>query len=123
MTDSRFAEAMSGGKGTKVGVINCGSSSIKYEVFDRKGGIKLATGLVERIGSAEGRLRQSRLEADGTFVEKVHAKPLADHHEAFNFMVDMNRENRIIRDDAELSGGRPPGGARRGAVSGTGRNR
>src|SRR5512138_2160169 len=88
--------------GTKVGVVNCGSSSIKYEVFDRRLRIKLAMGLVERIGSAEGRMRQSRLQADGTFVEQVYAKPLADHHEAFLFMVDMNRENRIIRDDTEL---------------------
>lgn len=95
-------ESLSGGNGTKVGVINCGSSSIKYEVFDRKKRIKLATGLVERIGSAEGRMRQSRLQADGTFVEQVYTKPLADHREAFLFMVDMNRESRIIRDDAEL---------------------
>ena len=91
-----------GEKGAKVGVINCGSSSIKYEVFDRRERIKLATGLVERIGSTEGRMRQSRLQADGTFVEQVYTKPLADHHEAFLFMVDMNRENRIIQDDAEL---------------------
>lgn len=89
-------------EGTKVGVINCGSSSIKYEVFDRKEHIKLATGLVERIGSAEGRMRQSRRQADGTFVEQVYTKPLANHYEAFRFMVDMNRENRIIKDDAEL---------------------
>ena len=90
------------GKGTKVAVINCGSSSIKYEVFDREKRIKLATGLVERIGSSEGRMRQSRLQADGTFVEQVHTKPLADHREAFYFMADVNRDDRIIRDDAEL---------------------
>lgn len=90
------------GDGTKVGVINCGSSSIKYEVFDREKRVKLATGLVERIGSAEGRMRQSRLQADGTFVEQVYTRPLADHREAFLFLVEMNRENRIIRDDAEL---------------------
>jgi acetate kinase len=102
MTDSQFTRALSGEKGSKVGVVNCGSSSIKYEVFDRKERIKLATGLLERIGSSEGRMRQSRLQADGTFVEQIFTKPLADHHEAFLFMVDMNRENRIIRDDAEL---------------------
>jgi acetate kinase len=90
------------GTGTKIGVINCGSSSIKYEVFDRKERIKLATGLVERIGSAEGRMRQSRRQADGTFVEQVYTKPLSDHREAFDFMAAMNRENRIIGDDAEL---------------------
>ena len=102
MTDSQFEETLYGGEGTKVGVINCGSSSIKYEVFDRKERIKLATGLLERIGSVEGYLKQSRLQADGTFVEQVFTKPLANHYEAFRFMADMNRENRIIRDDAEL---------------------
>ena len=103
MTDHSYGKDFTAdGEGTKVGVINCGSSSIKYEVFDRKERIKLATGLVERIGSAEGRMRQSRLQADGTFVEQVYTKPLANHYEAFRFMVDMNRENRIIRDDAEL---------------------
>ncbi len=95
-------EALSREEGTKIGVVNCGSSSIKYEVFDRQLRIKLATGLVERIGSAEGRMRQSRLQPDGTFMEQVFTRPLADHHEAFLFMVAMNRENRIIRDDAEL---------------------
>jgi acetate kinase len=88
--------------GTKVGVINCGSSSIKYEVFDRRERLKLATGLVERIGGAEGRMRQSRRQADGTFVEQVFTKSLADHREAFLFLVEMNRENRIIKADAEL---------------------
>jgi len=103
MTDhSHGKDFTATGDGTKVGVINCGSSSIKYEVFDRKKRVKLATGLVERIGSAEGRMRQSRLQADGTFLEQVYTRPLADHHEAFLFMVEMNRENRIIRDDAEL---------------------
>ena len=91
-----IGEASLGERGTKVGVINCGSSSIKYEVFDREKRLKLAAGLVERIGSAEGRMRQSRRQADGTFVEQVYARPLADHREAFLFMVEMNRENRIV---------------------------
>lgn len=102
MTDARITEALAAGKGSKIGVVNCGSSSIKYEVFDRKSGRKLAKGLVERIGSKDASMRQNRLEADGSFSEKVHAKALVDHNEAFHFMVDMNREHRIIEDDAEL---------------------
>ena len=103
MTDHSYNKDFSAAEeGTKVGVINCGSSSIKYEVFDRRNWVKLATGLVEKIGSKEGRLRQSRLQPDGTFEELVHTKPLADHRDAYHFMVDMNRENRIIKDDAEL---------------------
>ncbi len=34
----------------KVLVINCGSSSLKYQVLDMKGKSRVAKGLVERIG-------------------------------------------------------------------------
>jgi len=88
----------------KVAVVNCGSSSIKYDVFTVREGIRLATGLVEKIGSAEGRLRQRRRNADGTFEEQNHTKPLADHGEGFEFMATVNQRDRIIRDDSELFG-------------------
>jgi acetate kinase len=88
----------------KVGVLNCGSSSIKYEVFTLPDLVMVATGLVEKIGSSEGRLRQRRQTADGTFEERVYVKRLADHRDGFEFMVQMNRENRIISDDRELFG-------------------
>ena len=35
---------------SKVLVINSGSSSLKYQLFDMKKGVRLAKGLVERIG-------------------------------------------------------------------------
>ena len=37
----------------KVAVINCGSSSIKYEVFSLPDFVMLATGLIEKIGGSE----------------------------------------------------------------------
>ena len=37
----------------------------------------LATGLIEKIGSSEGRLRQRRRNADGTFDEQVYSKRLS----------------------------------------------
>jgi acetate kinase len=88
----------------KVAIINCGSSSIKYEVFDAEGCVMFATGLIEKIGSSEGRLRQRRVKADGTFNEQVHAKPLADHRAGFAFMESVNQQDRIIRDASELLG-------------------
>ena len=42
--------------------------------------------------------------ADGTFDERTYAKPLVDHHEGFQFMAEVNREDRIIKDDSELLG-------------------
>jgi acetate kinase len=49
MTPDRAA-----GGGEHVLVLNIGSSSIKYELFDMAGGERLAAGLVERVGEAEG---------------------------------------------------------------------
>ncbi len=88
----------------KVAVINSGSSSIKYEVFEARDLAMVATGLIEKIGTNDGRLRQRRLKVDGSFDEKVHTAPLADHRAAFDLMADVNRHDRIIKDDAELLG-------------------
>jgi acetate kinase len=64
----------------------------------------VATGLIEKIGGEDGRLRQRRLMADGTFDEQIHTKPLANHREAFDLLVSVNQRNQIIKDDAELLG-------------------
>ena len=64
----------------------------------------LATGLIEKIGSSEGRLRQRRRKADGTFEEQVYSKPLADHREGFDFMAHVNREAPDHQDESELLG-------------------
>jgi acetate kinase len=88
----------------KVAVINSGSSSIKYEVFDARDCAMVATGLIEKIGGSDGRLRQRKLKVDGTFDEQIHTKPLANHREAFDLMASVNQHDRIIKDDAELLG-------------------
>jgi acetate kinase len=46
----------------------------------------LASGPVERIGSADGRLRQRRRKVDGTLEEQSFTKQLEDHSAAFGFM-------------------------------------
>lgn len=43
-------------EGTRVLVLNAGSSSVKYQLIDMLDGTRLASGLVERIGEAGGRL-------------------------------------------------------------------
>lgn len=39
----------------KILVVNCGSSSIKYKLYDMTREAELATGLIERVGSSESR--------------------------------------------------------------------
>lgn len=55
----------------KILVLNCGSSSIKYQVFDLPGGAVLAKGLVQKIGEAEGKITQSSGRGDLTLSERV----------------------------------------------------
>lgn len=64
-------------------VVNSGSSSLKYQVVDADDGRSLASGLVERIGSAGGRLRHTR---DGESTTRdVDA---GDHGAAFAAMTE-----------------------------------
>jgi acetate kinase len=88
----------------KVAVINCGSSSIKYEVFSTPDFVMLATGLIEKIGSDDSCLRQRKRKDNGSFEEHIHKKPLKGHEEGFEFMAQVNREDRIIKDESELRG-------------------
>ena len=62
----------------KVLVVNCGSSSLKFQLFDMKGEKMLCKGLVERIGIAGSRLVYTK-----TGCEKiVRETPMKDHVEA-----------------------------------------
>lgn len=95
---------MSGGRGTKVLVGNCGSSTIKIEVFTIPDCVSIAHGLLERIGSMDSRYRQRRRQADGNFVEEIHQKPIPDHRAGFEFIQQVNAADRIIKANSELFG-------------------
>jgi len=88
----------------KVVTVNCGSSSIKYGVYSAEDFSLIASGLLEKIGSAESRLRQKRLTKEGTFETKEISGPVSDHWEGFAFIMKMNADDRIIKDDSELFG-------------------
>jgi acetate kinase len=88
----------------KVVTINCGSSSIKYGVYSAGDCSLIASGLLEKIGSAESHLRQKRLMKDSTFETRDIVGPAADHWEGFGFITKTNADDRIIKDDSELFG-------------------
>jgi acetate kinase len=88
----------------KVVTLNCGSSSIKYGVYGADDCALIASGLLEKIGSAEGRLRQKRLTKEGTFETREISGPIADHWEGFEFIMKTNADDRIIKNDSELFG-------------------
>lgn len=67
-------------------VLNCGSSSIKYQVIDMEAssGRLLAKGIVERIGQPEGDLKHKPV---GQEAFELH-RPIADHTTGISLVLD-----------------------------------
>ena len=72
----------------KILVINCGSSSIKYKLFDLQKHKAIASGLAERIGEASSILTHHRLSESG---EEKHVENdrIADHHAGLERIVHL----------------------------------
>lgn len=71
-------------------VINCGSSSLKYQLIDMENEEVLAKGLVERIGIEGSRVKHTTVGKEQVIIEE----PMKDHRRALelvlNALVDEN---------------------------------
>ena len=70
-------------------VINCGSSSLKYEVYEMPTRESLGKGVVERIGQDGGGIEQSSY--NGVFTKE---RAISDHKEAFALMSEALTDDR-----------------------------
>ena len=77
----------------KILVINSGSSSIKYSLFDMEQPAALATGLVEKIGEASSRIKHTIPAQAGTAskpaTEVVRELVVADHRQWLSLMAGL----------------------------------
>ncbi|MGF7396017.1 acetate kinase [Thermoanaerobacterium thermosaccharolyticum] len=83
----------------KILVINCGSSSLKYQLIESKDGNVLAKGLAERIGINDSLLTHN---ANG---EKIKIKKdMKDHKDAIKLVLDalVNSDYGVIKDMSEI---------------------
>lgn len=85
----------------KILVINCGSSSLKYEIYEMPEQQSRGKGLVERIGQPEGRICQ---EYQGRHYECK--KPIPNHRIAFEEMMKalLDKDNGILSSISEIVG-------------------
>lgn len=84
----------------KILVLNCGSSSLKYQLIDMDTQEVMAVGLCERIG-IDGNLKH---EAAGK--EKyVSNQPMKDHTDAVKLVIDalLDKEHGVIADVNEIN--------------------
>lgn len=68
-------------------VVNCGSSSLKYQLLDMDGEQIMASGLMERIGEPVGRVSHRTHAASGPIRQVEFERSMADHRAAFREAV------------------------------------
>jgi acetate kinase len=88
----------------KVMVINSGSSSVKYEVFEASDFSVVSSGLLDRIGEEESRHVHRVYEPSGKVQETVRRKQVANHQEGFRFILSLPPEAAVIKGPSDLLG-------------------
>ena len=85
----------------KILVLNCGSSSLKYQLIDMNGEAVLAKGLVERIGIDGSRIKHTKTGMDSISREV----DFPTHTEAIKYVLDMlvDAEYGVLKSLSELS--------------------
>ena len=88
----------------KIFVINSGSSSLKYQLLNMEDGSVMATGLVERIGDAMGKVSQKNWPGEAREAEVEREMPFPDHRAAMHTVVDLvtGAETGVIASSAEI---------------------
>jgi len=89
----------------KILVINTGSSSIKYQLFDMERHRILASGVAEKIGEDISVLTHWNVSAKGEDVAKVEEGVIADHHEGMNRILSLliDQKHGVVGDKSEIS--------------------
>ena len=84
----------------KILVINCGSSSLKYQVLDMNGEVLLAKGLVERIGMDGSVITHTKIGMD----KVVNVTPMESHKEAIALVLEAvaHPEHGVVADMSEI---------------------
>jgi acetate kinase len=88
----------------KILVINSGSSSIKYRLFDMAARRVLASGVMEQIGEAASHLTHRTRKSNGEMEEIVNTEPVADHQAGFQMIGAVLGGSGALQDTKELSG-------------------
>jgi acetate kinase len=84
----------------KILVLNCGSSSIKYQLFDMTSGVVLAKGIVEKIGLKGSFLKNERFDGDKVKLEGE----ILDHQTGIEFLLGLmiSKRRGVIRNLNEI---------------------
>jgi len=85
----------------KVLVINSGSSSIKYQLFDMANKTVLAKGLLEQIGEPASCLTHQTNSAQAAKAEITRRVPVENHQIGFQLIGEVMNESGARSDSGE----------------------
>lgn len=83
----------------KILVLNSGSSSIKFKLFDNK--IVLASGLVEKIGNNQSKIELKNAKTGTKMRRDTH---IGNHEKGLQLVEELFNESGILKDLNELDG-------------------
>ena len=85
----------------KILVINCGSSSLKFQLIEMENEKVVAKGLVEKIGSSEAILNYKQGDKNKT----VQTREILDHDTALSLVLGvlMHPQNGVIKDKSDIA--------------------
>jgi acetate kinase len=85
----------------KILVLNCGSSSIKYQLFDMVSGVVLAKGIVEKIGLKGSFIKNERFDGDKVKLDGE----ILDHQSGIEYILGLmiSKKRGVIKDLNEIN--------------------
>ena len=91
---------------SKILVINCGSSTIKYQLFNMDSKEVLCSGLVEKIGEATSRITHKKFPDTEKATKTVLEQRFPTHAEGMEKIVEMmmTGDTAVISDITEIQG-------------------
>ncbi len=87
----------------KILVLNCGSSSIKFELFNMNYEEPIMQGLLDRVGS-ESTVISYKFKKKGRIRDIKHVRYVKDHREGIQVIIDvlLDKRNRIVNSKGEI---------------------
>jgi acetate kinase len=80
----------------RVLVINAGSSSIKYRLFEMEDERSIAAGLLERIGSKQASYEHRAWDKDGTETGVSECRGVDDHRAALSWIIEVLQAGGLL---------------------------
>ena len=89
----------------KILVINCGSSSLKYQLLDMNTATALAAGLIERIGESPGKITHKNHPGAADEIKVVKEETVSDHQVGMRISQELmaDPQSGVMGDASEIN--------------------